>query len=125
MGQKQSSAVLTSFYCPSTGEEVDYPLGLCPQCQAAHDIIWQSVFVCPNTGYRIDSPPRRPDKECTSCFQMHQPYSKRVFVCPVTGAQIPHPRETGGKCQKCQRSHEDNSTPMSSKEVVLSRGLRG
>ncbi|GAB1319708.1 hypothetical protein MFIFM68171_09918 [Madurella fahalii] len=123
MGQKQS-VVQSTFFCPSTGEEVDNPLGLCSRCQAAHDIIWQSVFVCPNTGYRIDSPSKRPDKECPSCFQLHQPYSKRVYICPVTGAQIPHPRETGGKCQKCNRSHEDNSTPMGSREAVMSRGQR-
>ncbi|KAK4182533.1 hypothetical protein QBC35DRAFT_395791 [Podospora australis] len=124
MGQKQS-VVPATFFCPSTGEELENPLGLCHHCQAAHDIIWQSVFICPNTGYRIETLSRRPDKECPSCFQMHQPYSKRVYICPVTGAQIPHPRETGGKCQKCQRSHEDNSTPMGSREVVSSRGIRG
>ncbi|KAK4640941.1 hypothetical protein QC762_000100 [Podospora pseudocomata] len=123
MGQKQSSVPAT-FFCPNTGEELENPLGLCTHCQAAHDIIWQSVFICPNTGYRIDTLSRRPDKECPSCFQMHQPYSKRVYICPVTGAQIPHPKETGGKCQKCKRSHEDNSTPMTSKEAVMARGLR-
>ncbi|KAL2170273.1 hypothetical protein VTG60DRAFT_5049 [Thermothelomyces hinnuleus] len=120
MGQKQSVAQST-FFCPTTGTEIDDPLGLCARCQANHDIIWQSVFVCPNTGYRIERPPARPDRECPSCFQMHQPYSKRVYVCPVTGATIPHPRETGGRCQKCNRTHEDNSTPVSSKEAVSER----
>ncbi len=108
-----------TFYCPSTGGELDTPMGLCTHCQACHDIIWQSVFVCPNTGYRIERPSMRPDKECPSCFQLHQPYSKRVYICPVTGAQIPHPRDTGGRCQKCSRSHDDNSTPMGSKEVMM------
>ncbi|KAG7287252.1 hypothetical protein NEMBOFW57_006759 [Staphylotrichum longicolle] len=124
MGQKQS-VVQPTFYCPSTGNEVDNPLGLCAHCQACHDIIWQSVFICPNTGYRIlENPSMRPDKECQSCFQLHQPYSKRVYICPVTGAQIPHPRDTGGKCQKCSRSHEDNSTPVGSREAIGGRGLR-
>ena len=113
-----------SFYCPTTGEEIETPLGLCSNCHAAHDIIWQSVFVCPNTGYRIESPSRRPDKECPSCFQLHHLHSKRVYICPVTGAQIQHPRDTGGRCTKCGRSHEDNSTPMGSKEAVMGRSFR-
>ncbi|KAK4239013.1 DNA polymerase II large subunit [Achaetomium macrosporum] len=118
MGQKQS-VVQPTFFCPATGAEVTDPLGLCVQCQNCHDIIWQSVFVCPNTGYRIENPSMRPDKECPSCFQPHSPYSKRVYICPVTGAQIPHPRDTGGKCQRCSRSHEDNSTPVGSREAVV------
>lgn len=116
-----------TFFCPTTGGPLDTPLGVCEQCQAAHDIIWQAVFVCPNTGYRIDdklNPALQPDRECPSCFQPHRPYSKRVYICPVTGAQISHPRETGGRCQKCGRSHEDNSTPLGSKEAVVARGLR-
>ncbi|KAK3294213.1 uncharacterized protein B0H64DRAFT_400132 [Chaetomium fimeti] len=101
------------------------PLGLCAHCGACHDLIWQSVFVCPNTGYRIEQPlSGRPDKECPSCFQLHQPYSKRVFVCPVTGASIPHPRDTQGRCLKCSRTHEDNSTPVGSREAVSTRGGR-
>ncbi|KAK3391302.1 hypothetical protein B0H63DRAFT_134968 [Podospora didyma] len=129
MGQKHSVPSQATFFCPQTGIAVDTPLGLCEQCHSAHDLIWQSVYVCPNTGYRIsdgaaaphsrrDRRPR-PDKECPSCFQVHQPFSKRVYICPVTGAQILHPTETGGRCQKCFRSHEDNSTPMGSREAVL------
>ncbi|KAK4210487.1 hypothetical protein QBC37DRAFT_31034 [Rhypophila decipiens] len=124
MGQKQSAPLPSAFYCPETGMALENPLGVCEHCHAAHDIIWQSVYVCPNTGYRVEALSRRLDKECPSCFQVHQPYSKRVYICPVTGAQIPHPRETGGKCQKCKRSHEDNSTPMGSREAVMTaRGL--
>ncbi|KAL2193376.1 hypothetical protein P885DRAFT_72187 [Corynascus similis CBS 632.67] len=121
MGQKHSM-VQASFFCPSTGSEIDDPLApCCVRCSACHDLIWQSVFVCPNTGYRIERAPSRPDKECPSCFQLHQPYSKRVYICPVTGATIPHPRETGGRCQKCSRTHEDNSTPVGSREAVSVR----
>lgn len=126
MGQKQSIPQQPLFFCPQTGFAVDHPLGLCERCHAAHDIIWQSVYVCPNTGYRIaKTPSHRPDKECSSCFQVHQPFTKRVYICPVTGAQIPHPKETGGKCQKCKRSHEDNSTPMGSREAVQVRNAQG
>ncbi|KAK0721830.1 hypothetical protein B0T26DRAFT_193534 [Lasiosphaeria miniovina] len=125
MGQKQSLPVEATFFCPQTGVAVETPLGLCTECQAAHDLILQSVTVCPNTGYRISQTTSlRPHKECSSCFQVHQPFSKRVYICPVTGAQIPHPRDTGGRCQKCSRSHQDNSTPTSSREAVVSRGLR-
>ncbi|KAK3324514.1 hypothetical protein B0T19DRAFT_231656 [Cercophora scortea] len=123
MGQKQSLPMPTTFYCPQTGLEVESPLGACDHCQAAHDIICQSVYVCPNTGYRIEKLSRRPDKECPSCFQLHQPFSKRVLICPVTGAQISHPRDTGGRCVKCTRTHEDNSTPMGSHEAVMARSL--
>jgi hypothetical protein len=86
--------------------------------------------VCPNTGYRIDTAGSGGDgvvakhRECPSCFQPHQPHTKRVYVCPVTGAQIAHPRETGGKCTRCARSHEDNSTPVGSREAVLANGGR-
>ncbi|KAL2267333.1 hypothetical protein VTJ83DRAFT_4610 [Remersonia thermophila] len=117
MGHKHS-VIQPSYFCPTTGTEIDTPLGICQQCRANHDIIWQSVFVCPNTGYRVDSPSVRPDRECLSCFQVHQPYIKRVFICPVTSAQIQHPRDTGGRCAKCQRTHADNSTPAGSKEAV-------
>ncbi|KAK3943384.1 hypothetical protein QBC46DRAFT_361915 [Diplogelasinospora grovesii] len=111
MGNKQS--VPTTFFCPETGMTVSNPLGMCEQCSAAHDIIWQLVYVCPNTGYRIEgSNDQRLDKGCPSCFQMHKPYSKRVYICPNTGSQIPHPRETGGRCQKCKRTHEDGSGSM-------------
>ncbi|KAK5654537.1 hypothetical protein OQA88_7166 [Cercophora sp. LCS_1] len=128
MGQKQSLPEPQShFFCPQTGESVDHPLGVCEQCQAAHDIIWQAVEVCPNTGYRLEATrARRPHKECPSCFQAHRQYTKRVYICPTTGAQIPHPKETGGRCQKCNRSHEDNSTPMASRETVGPRiSVRG
>ncbi|KAK1749508.1 DNA polymerase II large subunit [Echria macrotheca] len=120
MGQKQSlPPPQAAFFCPQTGIALESPLGVCDHCQAAHDIIWQSVYVCQNTGYRIELPrSRRPHKECPSCFQAHQPFSKRVYICPVTGAQIAHPRETGGRCQKCNRSHEDNSTPLGSRETM-------
>lgn len=131
MGQKQSAPA--TFFCPKTSQPLPsstLPVGTpCAHCGQAHDIILQSVYVCPNTGYRINdspsSPTRKlsPDRECPSCFQLHEPFSKRVYICPVTGAQIPHPSETGGRCQKCSRSHADNSvpTPMGSRETVSSR----
>ncbi|KAK4442446.1 hypothetical protein QBC34DRAFT_25220 [Podospora aff. communis PSN243] len=120
MGQKLSLQPRHEvFFCPQTGEAVENPLGVCTHCQAAHDIIWQCVYVCPNTGYRIETMrPPKPDRECASCFQVHQPFSKRVYICPVTGAQIMHPKETGGKCSKCSRTHEDNSTPSGSRVSV-------
>jgi hypothetical protein len=118
MGQKQS-VVQPTFFCPTTGAEITDPLSLCTHCQACHDLIWQSVFVCPNTGYRVENLAAvRRGRECPSCFQPHEPYSKRAFLCPVTGASIPHPRETEGRCLKCGRTHEDNSTPVGSREVV-------
>ena len=49
----------------------------------------------------------KPDEQCMSCFQAHAPVTKRVYICTVTGADIPHPNETGGRCEKCSRSHED------------------
>ncbi|KAK4144485.1 uncharacterized protein C8A04DRAFT_27669 [Dichotomopilus funicola] len=125
MGQKQS-AVEATFFCPTTNNSLADPLAPCTHCEALHDIIWQSVYICPNTGYRIDRDrapsAARPDRECPSCFQSHQPATKRVYICPVTGATIPHPRDTGGKCEKCGRSHEDNSTPVGSREAVGSMG---
>ena len=111
----------TSFYCPETGFEIRTPLGTCERCDAAHDIIWQSVYFCPNTGYRLE-PVQRTDRECLSCFQMHKPVTKRVFVCPVTGAEIKHPRESEANCPKCNRSHRDNSVlPAQAREVALSQ----
>ncbi len=101
-------AIQTLFYCPATGGIVSHPLGACEQCKARHDIIWQLVYVCPNTGYRIDPPSRKPQHTCSSCFQAHEAVSKRVFVCPVTGAQIAHPKDTGGKCVKCSKPHHDH-----------------
>ncbi|KAH8880309.1 hypothetical protein GQ53DRAFT_737365 [Thozetella sp. PMI_491] len=115
MGQKQSLPIL--FYCPSTGAVVSHPLGSCEQCQARHDIIWQLVYVCPNTGYRIEPPSRKPQDPCSSCFQAHDPVSKRVFICPVTGAQILHPRDTGGRCAKCSKPHGD--APLVINEKLL------
>ncbi|KAL2165003.1 hypothetical protein VTH06DRAFT_299 [Thermothelomyces fergusii] len=114
----------STFFCPTTGSEIADPLGPCGRCRVSHDLIWQSVFVCPNTGYRVERAAARPGadhRECPACFQMHRPYSKRVYVCPVTGATIAHPRNTGGRCQKCGRSHEDNPTPVGSREAVSER----
>ncbi|KAK1836357.1 hypothetical protein QBC39DRAFT_84910 [Podospora conica] len=135
MGQKLSidpPRPHADYFCPETGQPLVHPLGTCEHCQAAHDIICQAVYVCPNTGYRLpDEAARKMARrhgidavECSACFQVHEPFSKRVYICPVTGGQITHPRETGGKCSKCSRSHEDNSTPMGSKEAVYARGLK-
>ncbi len=94
---------------------MSHPLGSCEQCKARHDIIWQLVYVCPNTGYRIDPPSRKPQDPCSSCFQAHEAVSKRVFICPVTGAQIFHPKDTGGKCAKCSKTHQDQLMVLSEK----------